>query len=245
MYTFLDKSERRLCLRPEFTSSVLRAILNDKQMAAHTTSVFYVHFPLFHQWQCGSAFRYERPQHGRYREFHQFGGEIINADSSIHDVDVILLCSSILKELGLSEKVKLHLNSLGSMESMSEYRRVLSVCDLVITYGQDYLEKNVASMSKESQNRFQRGSILRILDSKEEEDQAIIQSAPSIINSLSDASRKVTLFFLHNGQRFDRVKDVLNSLAIPFVEDPHLVRGLDYYDNIVFEFTSELGAVIV
>ncbi|OAO16504.1 histidyl-tRNA synthetase [Blastocystis sp. ATCC 50177/Nand II] len=214
MYTFLDKSDRRLCLRPEFTSSVLRAVLNDKKMAARTSSVYYY----------GSAYRYERPQHGRYREFHQFGGEIIHADPVIHDVDVILLCCSILKELGLSNATTLHLNSLGSAESMVEYRKVLS----------EYLEKHLSSLSKESQNRFQRGSILRILDSKEDCDWAIIQNAPSIINSLSSESR----------DRLERVKEALQSMAIPFVVDPFLVRGLDYYDNVVFEFTSELGAVI-
>ena len=114
MYSFVDKSDRKLCLRPEFTSSVLRAILNSSSSDA-VKGVYYY----------GSAYRYERPQHGRYREFHQFGGEVIHCDNDVHDTEVICLCHSILSQLELLPKTKLLIKSLGDDDAMKQYRDCL------------------------------------------------------------------------------------------------------------------------
>lgn len=195
--------------------------------------------------QYGSAYRYERPQHGRYREFHQFGGEVIHCDNDVHDTEVICLCHSILSQLELLPKTKLLINSLGDDDAMKQYRDCLYVLLVLPSDLQRYFSKYADSLSKESQDRFNRGSILRILDSKQAEDQAIVSSAPSITSFLSPDSSKVDFASLSDSQRFERLQDDLESLSIPFQVDSRLVRGLDYYDNLVFEFSSDVGALIV
>ena len=126
MYTFADKSGRKLCLRPEFTSSIMRAVLNER-IYNKTNGYYYVgeEGPIDSQY--GPAYRYERPQHGRYREFHQFGVEIIHCQSSIHDFQLLQLCSSILDKLSLSKPYILDINSLGHAETMQSYRLALQV----------------------------------------------------------------------------------------------------------------------
>ena len=212
LYTFYDKSDRNLCLRPEFTSSIMRSLLNEK-CTNQTKGLYYY----------GPAYRYERPQHGRYREFHQFGVEIIQSKSELHDFLVIQLCHRLLSLLCITESLSLHINSLGSAASMKQYRQLL----------QEYLDRYKDALSTDSQKRLARGSILRILDSKEKQDQEILHEAPSILKTLDDASC----------QRFARLQELLTEFDIPFQVDDHLVRGLDYYDNIVFEFGSSTGAV--
>lgn len=125
MYTFLDKSGRKLCLRPEFTSSIVRAVLNNRASDS-VNRVYYVRFlNPYHEY--GSAYRYENPQHGRYREFHQFGGEIIRCNPDSDDTEIISLCHSILRRLDLLPQSELLLNSLGNESEMKEYRAALLV----------------------------------------------------------------------------------------------------------------------
>lgn len=194
MYSFLDKSGRKLCLRPEFTSSVVRAVLNS-HAADSVNRVYYVCFLfIFHKY--GSAYRYENPQHGRYREFHQFGGEIIHCDPDNDDTEIISLCHSILSRLYLLSQSELLINSLGSEEEMKAYRKALLVDPILLSsYFQSYFSNYYDSLSNESQHRFDRGSVLRILDSKQEADHPIIASSPSITSFLSSSSLRVLFSF--------------------------------------------------
>ena len=175
MYTFLDKSGRKLCLRPEFTSSIVRAVLNNHASDSVNRVYYY-----------GSAYRYENPQHGRYREFHQFGGEIIRCNPDSDDTEIISLCHSILRRLDLLPQSELLLNSLGNESEMKEYRAALL----------SYFSKYYDSLSIESQARLDRGSVLRILDSKQPNDQTIIVTSPPITSFLSSTSLRVLFITL-------------------------------------------------
>lgn len=212
MYTFDDKGGRSLSLRPEGTAPAIRAFIeNHLSQTAPIHKLFYI----------APMFRYERAQAGRYRQHHQFGIEAIGISNPEQDVEVIDLLWTLYKRLGL-KSLTLYINSIGDMESRLAFRRALK----------NYLEPHLASLSADSQARFETNP-LRILDSKDPKDQALIAEAPSILDFLSDESRA----------HFERVQDLLDLLEIPYKINPLLVRGLDYYNKTVFEITAgELGA---
>jgi histidyl-tRNA synthetase len=211
-YTFEDRGGRSLTLRPEFTAAIVRAFLSNGLQQ-------YVPFKAFY---AGPAFRYERPQKGRQRQFHQFGVELLGAEAWEADVEIMALAHHMLDAFGLADRVSLQLNTLGDTESRVHYR------DALVRYLGDY--KN--TLSEDSLVRLEKNP-LRILDSKAPEDQEIIRNAPNIHEHLNEHS---STFFAH-------VKAGLEALAIPFSVNPWLVRGMDYYNHSVFEFvTDQLGA---
>lgn len=212
MYTFLDKGERSMTLRPEGTASVMRAFIEkhlDQIPGLH--KFFYI----------GPMFRYERPQSGRYRQHHQFGAEAIGIGKPQQDVELIDLLCELYRRLGL-KGLKVMINSVGDEASRAPYREALK----------KHLEPHFNKLSADSQVRFSK-NILRILDSKDEGDQALLATAPSILDFLSDEAR----------HHFEQVKHLLELEKIPYVVNHKLVRGLDYYNKTVFEVVSEsLGA---
>jgi histidyl-tRNA synthetase len=211
-YTFEDRSGDLLMLRPEGTSGVVRAFLN-----AGLTQDIPQRFSYF-----GPMFRYERPQKGRLRQFHQFGVELLGISSSMGDLEVISLANNFLKSLNLDNKIELKINSLGDTDSRLNYRKVLV----------DYLNDFKKELSEDSIKRLKENP-LRILDSKNPSDQAILTKAPDVLNYLNEFSK----------DRFQQVCDDLNSLNIDYKIDKNLVRGLDYYCHTAFEFiTDQLGA---
>lgn len=211
-YTFEDRSGDLLMLRPEGTSGVVRAFLN-----AGLTQDIPQRFSYF-----GPMFRYERPQKGRLRQFHQFGIELLGISSSMGDLEVISLANNFLKSLNLDNKIELKINSLGDSDSRLNYRNVLV----------DYLNDFKKELSEDSIRRLKENP-LRILDSKNPIDQAILTKAPDILNYLNEFSK----------DRFQEVCDGLNSLNIDHKVDKNLVRGLDYYCHTAFEFiTDQLGS---
>ena len=170
----------------------------------------------------GPMFRYERPQKGRYRQLHQVGVEILGAATPQTDVEVLCLAWDFLSALGLQQYIRLELNTLGDVESRAAYR------DALVAYFSDFKDK----LSEDSRVRLEKNP-LRILDSKDEGDKKIVENAPKMTDFLNEESKKF----------FDAVQDGLNALDIPFVVNPRLVRGLDYYRHTVFEFvTDSLGA---
>ncbi len=212
MYTFLDKGERSMTLRPEGTAPAMRAFI-ESQM--HQGS--YCHKLCY----TGPMFRYERQQAGRYRQFYQFGAEIIGLPSAQLDVELIDFLYALFQRLGL-QNLTIHINSIGNKECRQNHRNALI----------DYLKPHFNSLSLESQKRFETNP-LRILDSKNLEDQKIVIGAPSILDYLEEESK----------EHFEEVKKWLRLLNIPFVINDKLVRGLDYYNRTVFEVVSgDLGA---
>lgn len=214
MYTFPDKGDRLLTLRPEFTAGIMRLVVQNKLYATNELplKLYYV----------GPVFRYERPQLGRYRQFNQFGVESIGHNSPMNDVEVIVLAYTILCSLGL-EGVTIKINTLGDEESRNNYRTALK----------EYFKNHIDNMCEDCKSRYELNP-LRILDCKVPEDRPIIDGAPQIGDYLSDASRA----------RFEQVQDALATLQIPYEIDEGLVRGLDYYSETVFEFhyVSKTGA---
>lgn len=211
-YTFEDRSGDLLMLRPEGTSGVVRAFLN-----AGLTQDIPQRFSYF-----GPMFRYERPQKGRLRQFHQFGVELLGISSSMGDLEVISLANNFLKSLNLDNKIELKINSLGDADSRLNYRKVLV----------DYLNDFKKELSEDSIKRLKENP-LRILDSKNPSDQAILTKAPDVLNYLNEFSK----------DKFQEVCDGLNSLNIDHKVDKNLVRGLDYYCHTAFEFiTDQLGS---
>ena len=212
MYTFEDRGGERLTLRPENTAGVARAIISGG-LGQNVPLRYFYHGPMF---------RYERPQKGRLRQFHQTGVELIGAAEPLADVEVIAIGQHILDQLGLVGRIELQLNSLGDPESRAAYRDALVA----------YLEGYKSDLSQDSQSRLNRNP-LRILDSKNPRDQEIVQDAPAIAQSMNDASKAF----------FDAVQENLQKLGIAYKLNPALVRGLDYYTHTTFEFvTTELGA---
>jgi len=212
MYVFEDRGGERLTLRPEFTAGVARAFISGAFGQALPVKLFCA----------GPAFRYERPQKGRYRQFHQIDAEILGAPEPLADIEVIALGHAILKELGLTGHVTLELNSLGDRESRLAYREKLV----------SYLERFKDDLSEDSQARLERNP-LRILDSKNKGDQEIVAEAPL----LTDCFNQASLSF------YEQVQEGLDALGIGYQKNPKLVRGLDYYSHTAFEFTTtELGA---
>lgn len=212
MYTFLDRGGDSLTLRPEGTASIARCFISGGFTQSLPVRWFY----------SGPMFRYERPQKGRYRQFHQIGVECLGVNSPLADVECLALSYDLLKALGLIDKVQLEINTLGDLESRIRYREQLVA----------FLAKYKQDLSKDSQDRLDKNP-LRILDSKDERDQKILTEAPHLFQYLTEDSK----------QFFETVKEGLSRLGIPFLINPQLVRGLDYYCHTVFEWTTtQLGA---
>lgn len=212
MYTFTDRGGDSITLRPENTAGVCRAVITLGLHQNLPIKLFYY----------GPMFRYERPQKGRLRQFHQIGIECIGAPEPLADAEVIAAGAHLLEELGVLKATTLELNTLGDLESRARYREALV----------RYLDARRNQLSAESQLRLARNP-LRILDSKDEGDRAVVAQAPLLLEYLSPASRDF----------FERVKDALARLGVSWVENPRLVRGLDYYTHTAFEFTTtQLGA---
>lgn len=212
MYTFQDRGGDSLTLRPENTASIVRAVMSGGLLQDLPVKFFYY----------GPMFRYERPQKGRLRQFHQIGIEIIGAPEPEADIETIALGHDLLVELGVADRVVLELNTLGDPESRLAYRDALVA----------YLRGHVDRLSADSRLRLERNP-LRILDSKDAADREILWDAPLLTDYLNERSRVF----------FERVQQGLRRLGIAFEINPRLVRGLDYYTHTAFEFTtSALGA---
>ena len=211
MYDFHDKGDRHITLRPEGTAPVVRSYVENKLFAPEVQKPVKVYY-------IGSMFRYERPQAGRLREFHQLGVECFGSKNPATDVETIAMAYQLFNTLGIKD-VTLHLNSLGNTESRLAYRQALI----------DYLTPMRESLSKDSQRRLD-GNPLRVLDSKEKEDKVAVENAPSILDYLDEESQA----------HFDEVRTMLDSLNIPYVIDTNMVRGLDYYNHTIFEFITTI-----
>ena len=211
MYSFTDRGGRSCTLRPEGTASVVRAALEQGLLSQGQQKL----------WYSGPMFRYERPQAGRQRQFHQIGVEWLGAAGARSDVEVIALAWDLLGSLGLGG-LELELNSLGSVEDRQAYRAALVA----------WLEQRSEQLDEDSRARLVTNP-LRILDSKNAATQALLEQAPTLAEALSPDSQ----------ERFEAVQQGLNALGIPFRLNPRLVRGLDYYSHTAFEITSDqLGA---
>ncbi|PIS10358.1 MAG: histidine--tRNA ligase [Bdellovibrio sp. CG10_big_fil_rev_8_21_14_0_10_47_8] len=211
-YTFQDRGGDSLTLRPEGTAGIARAFISNGMAQNLPLKLYY----------SGPMFRYERPQKGRYRQFHQIGVEYLGIDSPSADIECLALAYDLLCRIGLKDKVQLQINSLGDPESRQKHR------DQLVTYLQPFANQ----LSPDSQTRLQKNP-LRILDSKDPADQKIIAGAPSLESCLNQTSKDF----------FAKVLSGLEALKIPYQINQQLVRGIDYYTHTVFEFvTSELGA---
>jgi histidyl-tRNA synthetase len=207
MYTFLDRSESSITLKPEMTAGVVRAFIEhslDKKLSVN--KLYYI----------SPMFRQERPQAGRFRQFHQFGAEALGSNDPMLDAEMIIMAYDIFKQLGLKNLI-VKINSLGVPDSRENYKQILK----------KYLQKYFDQLTLESKKRFET-NILRIFDSKEEQDQKIMENAPLLIEHLDNESL----------EHFEKVKQALLSSGIPFEVDPKLVRGLDYYSHTTFEVVS-------
>ncbi|EJO92694.1 histidyl-tRNA ligase [Ectopseudomonas mendocina DLHK] len=213
MYTFLDRNEESLTLRPEGTAGCVRAVLEHGLAGGGQVQKL---------WYAGPMFRYEKPQKGRYRQFHQVGVEAFNLPGPDVDAELIVLTWRLWKKLGLADAVTLQLNSLGSSEARAAYRDALVA----------YLQERFDQLDEDSQRRLTTNP-LRILDSKNEATQAVLAGAPTLGDYLDEESR------LH----FEGVKARLDAAGIRYQINHKLVRGLDYYNRTVFEWvTDKLGA---
>jgi len=212
MYTFSDRGDRSITLRPEFTAGVVRAYIEHNLGTKAQVQRL---------WYSGPVFRYERPQAGRQRQFHQIGAELIGSDAPAADVEVIAIATDILQQLGL-KSLRLDLNSVGNVGDRAQYRQTLI----------DFLTPHHQDLDADSQDRLTRNP-LRILDSKDPKTQAIVQDAPQLLDYLGDESRR----------HFEQVQNLLTALGIEYRINPRLVRGLDYYTHTAFEIQSDdLGA---
>jgi len=211
MYTFLDRGERSCTLRPEGTASVVRAAIQHGLLAQGPQRL----------WYGGPMFRYERPQAGRQRQFHQIGVELLGVADAESDAEAIAIAWDLLAALGVGG-LRLELNSLGTPEDRARYRAELVA----------WLETHREQLDPDSQQRIG-SNPLRVLDSKNPATQELLAGAPSLADALAGESH----------ERFGRVRLALEALGIPFVLNPRLVRGLDYYGHTAFEITSsQLGA---
>ncbi len=212
MYSFADRGGDELTLRPEATAGIMRALISGG-LGQQLPLKFFMSGPMF---------RYDRPQKGRYRQFHQIDVELLGVPDPLGDVEVIVLGAHILEALGVLAKTTLELNTLGDAESRAAYRAALA----------DYYGRHRDGLSEESRLRLERNP-LRILDSKDAADKRISAQAPVYFDYLNEASRDF----------FAAVTKALDELAIRYVLNPRVVRGLDYYGHTVFEFTTtELGS---
>ena len=211
MYTFADRNGDSLTLRPEGTASVVRAGVERGLLYNQVRKL----------WYSGPMFRHERPQKGRYRQFHQIGAECFGLPGPAIDAELILLTAQLWQMLGISG-LQLQINSLGDSESRQRYRQSL------VTYLQGFRDQ----LDEDSQRRLQ-SNPLRILDSKNPDTQKLLQGAPSLLDSLDNESR----------DHFDQLKALLDSQGLEYEVNDRLVRGLDYYNRTVFEWiTHDLGA---
>ena len=212
MYCFEDKGGEGLTLRPEGTAGVVRAFVSNGMQQNLPVKFYY----------SGPMFRYERPQKGRQRQFTQFGVELLGVETPQADIEVISMAYEFLEKLGLNGQVTVEINSLGDEESRDAYRTKLVA----------YLQNHYDELSEDSKNRLQKNP-LRILDSKEECDKAVVENAPLYADSLNETSKKF----------FADVLRGLDNLGIKYRVNNRLVRGLDYYSHTVFELTTDkLGA---
>ena len=209
MYTFFDKGNppESLTLRPEGTAGCVRAMLEHNLLRGANPRVWYV----------GPMFRYEKPQKGRYRQFHQFGVETFGVATPDQDAEVILLTARLWKRMGVSDKVQLELNTLGELDERAEYRAALV----------EFLNAHKANLDEDSQRRLTTNP-LRILDSKDAKTQQILENAPKLHDFLKEDSMN----------HFAQLQQYLTDAGIPFVINQKLVRGLDYYNKTVFEWTT-------
>jgi histidyl-tRNA synthetase len=212
MYTFSDRGGDSVTLRPEGTAGVCRALVSNGLTQSLPAKVFYA----------GPMFRYERPQKGRYRQFHQIGTELIGPAEPLADAEVVACGWNILQALNIAGDTVLELNTLGDKASRDAYRDALV----------GYFTGRQAALSQDSLARLQRNP-MRILDSKDEADRRIVADAPTIGPYLTDEAKTF----------YDKLQEHLARFRVPFVENPRIVRGLDYYGHTAFEFvTSKLGA---
>ena len=211
MFAF-ERGDTQYVLRPEITAPVVRSFLQHHlDQRGGVQKLFYI----------GPCFRAEQPQKGRYRQFHQFGIEILGADEPRADAETIAVLMALCEALGLSD-LRLRLNTLGTPERREEYVEAL----------RDFLEPHADALSETSRRRLERNP-LRILDTKKEHEQEILREAPTLIDFVNEASRA----------HYDTVKRLLDDLDVDYEEDPHLVRGLDYYTETTFELEHPgLGA---
>lgn len=207
MYDFDDKGGRHIALRPEGTAGVVRAYVENKIYGPDVVKPFNVYY-------IDNTFRYERPQAGRQREFHQIGVESFGSDSPLADVETIMMGHDLLAELGV-KNYELHINTLGNAKVRQDYH------DALVNYFTPVKDQ----LSEDSQRRLELNP-LRILDSKDEADKKFLPDAPKIVDYLDDESKS----------KFQTITDMLTQLGIDYVMDDDLVRGLDYYTGVIFEF---------
>ncbi len=212
MYTFHDRNQRSLTLRPEGTAGIVRAFVEHKKYAQSDPQKYYY---------LGPMFRYEKPQAGRFRQFHQFGVEVFGSDDPALDAEVIALGINFFSSLGLKD-VRVEINSVGDAECRAVYRQKL------IDYFRPYRDQ----LSAEDQNRLDRNP-MRILDSKDPNIQELIAHAPVMLDDLNERC----------ATHFERLKQYLDILQIPYIVNPRLVRGLDYYTLTAFEFITNVDGV--
>ena len=206
MYSFTDKGNSTICLRPEATSSIARLVASEYQSGSMKISTH------------GPMFRRERPQKGRYRQFHQINIENMGEKSPYIDFEIILIAHNLLNELGINKnQFKLILNTLGTQDDQSNYSKILM----------DYFSQYKSKLSETSLSRLEKNP-LRILDSKDEQDKELLLNAPAINENLSQES----------SEYFNQVKELLENNGINFTIDHKLVRGLDYYTDTAFEFQT-------
>lgn len=210
MYDFHDKGDRHIALRPEGTAGVVRAYVENKLYGPEYPKPYKVYY-------MGPMFRYERPQSGRQREFHQIGVEALNNESPQIDVEVIAMAMQLFKRFGVPN-VKLTINTLGDKQVREDYREALI----------NFLKPHYDELSSDSPERMYRNP-LRVLDSKDAGDQKIVAQAPSILDYLDEESQNY----------FDQVQSLLKELGIDYEIDTNMVRGLDYYNHTIFEIMSD------
>ncbi len=210
MYEFLDKGGRSITLRPELTAGFARAFITNKIYGKRLSQYKYFYY--------GEAFRYERPQSGRFRQFYQFGIEFLEDKTEYSDVEVISLAHNILRHFNLQKQTKLKINTIGNSEERKVYKEKLK----------EYFTNSESELCEDCKNRLNLNP-LRILDCKIDGNKDIVKNAPKLKQFLSENSIK----------RHEKILTLLNDLNIKYEEDDTLVRGLDYYNDIVFEFIYE------
>ena len=210
MYDFNDKGGRHIALRPEGTAGVVRAYVEDKLYAPEVVKPLNVYY-------IESTFRYERPQAGRQREFHQIGIESFGSSNPLADIETIVLAHDLLAKLGV-KNYELHINTLGNAQVRQDYH------DALVNYFKPIRDQ----LSDDSKRRLEKNP-LRILDSKDEQDKQFLPKAPKIVDYLDQESK----------ENFDQILKILDQLKINYVIDNDLVRGLDYYTGVIFEFMVE------
>lgn len=207
MYTFIDRSDTSVTLKPEMTACVVRAFLEHSLGKQQVLNKLFYISPMFRQ---------ERPQAGRFRQFHQFGAEAIGSTDPALDAEMIIMSYDILRNLGLKD-LTIKINSLGVPKSREKYKKIL----------REYFSDKLDQLSDESKKRFET-NILRVLDSKDERDIKVVENAPILIDHLDEESL----------EHFEKVKQILLASGISFEIEPKLVRGLDYYTHTTFEVVS-------